>query len=47
MIDRTGSVKRGVVSQDLLDERAKCQFDQGEVQVFLHGGQDKLEAWER
>ena len=45
MLAKTGSVKRGVVSPDLLDERAKCAFDQNELRVFLHGGEERLNVW--
>lgn len=45
MLGRTGSVKRGVVSPDLLEERAKCAFDQEELRVFLHGSQERLDGW--
>ena len=41
-VDRTGSVKRGIVSPDLLEERAKCAFDKPALQQFLHGGEEKL-----
>ena len=47
MLGRTGSVKRGVVSPDLLDERAKCAFDQDELRVFLHGNQERLDLWKQ
>jgi len=33
-----GSIKNGVVSSDLLEERAKCAFDQNELMVLLMGG---------
>ena len=32
-----GSVKRGIVNPDLAEERAKCDFDQGELRHFLFG----------
>jgi len=41
-MDRTGSVKRGVVSRDLLEERAKCTFDQEAMRLFLSGGAAEL-----
>lgn len=44
-VDRTGSVKRGIVSPDLLEERAKCAFDKPALQQFLHGGEEKLTVW--
>ena len=45
MLGKTGSVKRGIVSPDLQEERAKCNFDQRELGVFLHGGEENLQAW--
>ena len=45
MLAKTGSVKRGTVSPDLLEERAKCNFDQRELGVLLHGGEENLQAW--
>jgi hypothetical protein len=30
-----GSIKRQVVNPDLLEERAKCIFDQGEMEALL------------
>lgn len=36
-LGRTGSVELGIVSPDLLDERAKCNFDKGLMQNFLLG----------
>ena len=47
MLAKTGSVKRGVVSPDLLEERAKCAFDQDELRVFLHGSQERLDLWKQ
>jgi acyl-CoA oxidase len=32
-----GSIKRGIVNPDLLEERAKCTFDQSELERFLIG----------
>ena len=32
-----GSVKRGIVNPDLLEERAKCNFDQKELVEFMFG----------
>ena len=32
-----GSVKRGIVNPDLLEERAKCDFNQRELVLFLFG----------
>ena len=34
-----GSVKRGIVNPDLLEERAKCNFDQNELVEFMFGKQ--------
>ena len=45
MIRKTGSVKRGIVAADLLEERALCNFDINELQRFVAGGDDKLHAW--
>ncbi len=46
-VNRTGSVRRDIVSPDLLEERAKCNFDQAELQTFLHGGEEKLASWKK
>ena len=35
---KTGSVKNKIVAPDLAAERAKCDFDQNELQVLLMGG---------
>ena len=32
-----GSVKRGIVNPDLIEERNKCNFDQREMAVKLFG----------
>ena len=32
-----GSIKRGIVNPDLIEERAKCAFDQTELRDFLFG----------
>ena len=32
-----GSVKRGIVNPDLLEERAKCNFDQDELKYYIFG----------
>ena len=32
-----GSVKRGIVNPDLLEERAKCNFDQSELKYYIFG----------
>ena len=45
MIRKTGSVKKGVVAQDLLDERAKLAFDQNEMQLYLTGGEYRVQKW--
>jgi Ser-tRNA(Ala) deacylase AlaX len=37
-----GSIKDRVVAQELIDERAKCDFDQQELQELLHGGKEML-----
>jgi len=41
MIRKTGSVKKGIVATDLLEEREKCAFDQEELRRFLMGGDAK------
>ena len=45
MMNRTGSVKRGIVSPDLLEERAKLAFDQEELATFLVGGPERDADW--
>ena len=45
MLQKTGSFKRGIVSPDLLEERAKLAFNKDEMRVFLHGGQERLDKW--
>ena len=45
MMSKTGSVKRGVVSTDLLEERAKCAFNQEELRTVIGGGEFKLQKW--
>ena len=47
MSSTTGSVKRGAVALDLALERQKVGFDQNEMRVFLHGGEEKLRQWTR
>ena len=37
-MEKTGSVKRGIISSDLLEERAKCAFDKKEMGFFFRGG---------
>ena len=32
-----GSVKRGIVNPDLVEERNKCDFDQNELKLYLFG----------
>ena len=41
MLRKTGSVKKGIVATDLLEERAKCAFDQEELRRFIMGGEIK------
>ena len=36
-----GSVKRGIVNPDLVEERKKCNFDQNELTMYLFG-QDEM-----
>ena len=45
MANKGGSFNKGVVAPELIEERAKCQFNQEELRVFLHGGQEELKAW--
>ena len=47
VIRKTGSVKRGIVAQDLLDERAKLAFDQEELSEFVGGGADRNNIWKK
>jgi hypothetical protein len=42
MMSKTGSVRRGVVATDLLEERAKCAFNQEELRTVLAGGELRL-----
>ena len=42
MSNTGGSVKRGIVAQELIDERANCAFDQTELQKWLHGGEERF-----
>ena len=44
-MQRTGSIKRGIVSPDLLEERAKLAFDQKELATFLAGGPEREQGW--
>lgn len=44
-MQKTGSAKRGIVSSDLLEERAKVAFDQGELRVLLQGGEEINRKW--
>ena len=37
-MEKTGSVKRGIISSDLLEERAKCAFDKKKMGFFFMGG---------
>ena len=36
-----GSLKNKIVATDLLEERAKCAFDQEELRVAVHGGPEE------
>ena len=47
MLAKTGSAKRGIVSPDLLNERAKLDFDQKELEEFLMGGKEKNDAYKK
>ena len=42
---QTGSVKRGVIATDLLEERQKCAFDQDELRTLLSGGGFREKQW--
>lgn len=42
-MERTGSIEKGIVSPDLLEERQKCNFDTEELAVILNYGKDKLD----
>ena len=33
------------MAPELIEERAKCQFNQEELRLFLHGGQEELKVW--
>lgn len=49
-MERTGSIEKGIVSPDLLEERQKCNFDTEELAVILNYGKDKLDqlrAWKK
>ena len=35
-----GSVKRGIVNPDLIEERKKCDFDQNELANYLFGEEE-------
>jgi hypothetical protein len=35
---RLGSIKNKIVAEDLIEERAKCNFDQKELTIALYGG---------
>ena len=41
-MDRTGNLKKGIVSPDLLEERAKLAFDQTELRNALYLGEDEF-----
>jgi len=43
----TGSMKRGIVAPDLLEERAKLAFDQEELRLFLAGGEARANEWKQ
>ena len=45
MSRKTGSIKRGIVAPDLLEERAKCAFDQQELSGWLMGDEEKTRRW--
>ena len=41
MSRKTGSVKKGIVAPDLLEEREKCAFDSAELRTFIAGGSER------
>ena len=41
MSRKTGSIKKGIVAPDLLEERAKCAFDQQELTEWVMGDKTK------
>jgi len=44
MIHQPGSIKNNIVNSDLLNERKNLDFEQQEMRVFLHGGEDVYQA---
>ena len=45
MSRKTGSIKKGIVAPDLLEERAKCAFDQQELTEWVMGDKEKTKRW--
>jgi len=45
MTSTYGSIKNGIVSSDLLEERKKIAFDQNELRVLLMGGKEAYDLW--
>jgi len=39
-----GSLKNKITATDMLEERAKVAFDQQELQVYLHGGEENFKG---
>lgn len=49
-MERTGSIKEKRVSPDLLEERAKCNFNQEELTEIIYGGKelrDEYLSWHK
>ena len=44
-MQKTGSVRRGIVASDLVEERAKIAYDKHELRLLLSGGEEKLKKW--
>lgn len=38
-----GSIKNKIVATDLLEERAKCNFNMNEMALLLYGGKEELD----
>jgi len=45
MSRKTGSVKKGIVAPDLLEERAKCAFNKEELATLLAGGTEREQGF--
>jgi hypothetical protein len=40
---KTGSIKKGIVGSDLLEERSKCNFEQKDLTHYFFGEQKQYE----